>query len=55
VSNWEQHAYVELLQNNGSEPFARGYLEAAIEDDRTTLAELREMVAGQNRARKELS
>jgi hypothetical protein len=55
VSNWEQHAYATLLENNGSAPFALGYLQSAVEDNRTTLAELRDMVTGQKRARKELN
>jgi hypothetical protein len=56
VSNWEQHAYATLLQNNGSAAFRPwATWKAAVEDDRTTLAELRDMVTGQKRARKELN
>lgn len=55
VGDWELHAYTALLAADGSAPFALGYLTSAILSDRHTRDELQAMVAGQDRARRELN
>lgn len=55
MNDHESQAYDATLKAGGNYAYQLGWLEAMIEHETTTLADLRSAVAGQTRAREELA